>query len=129
MVFVMMQIDYTPDSMPDYCDGYLGLIIGPDIYYGLYSDDRIQHIARDIINEIPTEVVESLRPDARMELSAMSARSQSTELDEACGAPGLTFSTSPTDRAVNTTDCKLSGSGTATGTVMRDPPDFIKVCR
>lgn len=42
LCFVMMDADYTPHSSPHYCDGWLGLLIGRNMWYPLWDESTVK---------------------------------------------------------------------------------------
>lgn len=50
IVFVMMQEDYTTASHPNYCDGWLGLIIGDMFYLTLFDEKSVKATSSEILS-------------------------------------------------------------------------------
>jgi hypothetical protein len=48
LVFVMMEEDYTTRSSPEYVDGWLGLMIGDQLWHGMWADNQVAAVAAAI---------------------------------------------------------------------------------
>jgi hypothetical protein len=48
VVFLMMNEHYTTVSSPKFCDGWLGIMIGTEMWYPLWTDDKIAGTAKAI---------------------------------------------------------------------------------
>lgn len=52
IVFVMMQKEYTTSSQPNYCDGWLGLLIGDSYWLSLFDDQSVTSTASEIFSRV-----------------------------------------------------------------------------
>jgi hypothetical protein len=47
-IFLMVQNEYTTASTPEYCDGWLGIMIGDSLWYPLWNENQIESTANEI---------------------------------------------------------------------------------
>ncbi len=45
LVFVMMEQDYTTSSSPEYVDGWLGLMMGDELWHGMWAEHQVAAVA------------------------------------------------------------------------------------
>ena len=48
LVFAMMEQDYNTRSSPEYVDGWLGLMVGDQLWHSMWSDDQVAAVAAAI---------------------------------------------------------------------------------
>jgi hypothetical protein len=48
LVFAMMEQDYTTRSSPEYVDGWLGLMVGDQLWHGMWAHDQVAAVAAAI---------------------------------------------------------------------------------
>ena len=52
IVFVMMQKEYTTCSDPNYCDGWLGFMIGDSFWLPLYDEECVEDTSTEIMKRL-----------------------------------------------------------------------------
>jgi hypothetical protein len=52
LVFVMMESNYTTVSTPDCCDGWLGIMLGDQLWYPLWDENQVESTARQLASMI-----------------------------------------------------------------------------
>jgi hypothetical protein len=51
-VFAMMEQDYTTRSSPEYVDGWLGLMVGDQLWNGMWAEDQVAAVAAAITGAV-----------------------------------------------------------------------------
>ncbi len=79
LIFVMMEQGYTTRSSPEYVDGWLGLMIGDQLWHAMWAGDQVDAVAAAIhvaIGLSPLPGVGAAPPSAAASLTAARPASQ-----------------------------------------------------
>jgi hypothetical protein len=74
LVFAMMEQDYTTRSSPEYVDGWLGLMVGDQLWHGMWAHDQVAAVAAAIhfnIRATFPDVPEAMKTTETASLLAM----------------------------------------------------------
>jgi hypothetical protein len=52
LVFAMVEQDYTTRSSPEYVDGWLGLMVGDQLWHGMWAHDQVAVVAAAICSSV-----------------------------------------------------------------------------
>ena len=81
MIFVMMQADYTTHSEPEFCDGWLGLYIGQDMYYEFYDLSGVTKVVDKIAKVLSDKTLHDPSSKSPVSLPPISQLSNQVGLD------------------------------------------------
>jgi hypothetical protein len=100
LVFVMMNEHYTTISSPNHCDGWLGFMIGDNLWYSMWHENRTNAVATEIAKSLPEETKLCNREKSPSLLQSSLSHHQSLSFyDGSNSFPSASDGSTPADQA------------------------------
>jgi hypothetical protein len=98
LVFVMMEQGYTTRSSPEYVDGWLGLMIGNQLWHGLWADYQVAAVAA-AIHDASVAAAAAVASAAASSARSASSSSSRCACSGHCPSPSTCFAPPSADSA------------------------------